>query len=162
MDRFWCFKDSFHGSSPGCVCPPDRPGADPLGVVSGFLDPAGHPLAGAFALAERVADHRDARQVDIEVHDLAARGAADQVDQPGVEGLPVAGGVLLGPGLDRLRDAKRDPGHVGVVLDLVGARRAGRQWGEGNGRWNLVERDHEVEVASVEAYVDRATRAAPR
>ena len=73
--------------------------------------------------AERVvpAEERDAREVDVDVDGVLAGRGPDHVDQPGVERVPGAGRQLLGPGLDRLGDAQRDPGQAALLLDLLRA-----------------------------------------
>ena len=78
------------------------------------------------------------------------------VDEPRVELLPAGRGLLLGPGLDGLRDAERDAGQV-ALLHLLGTgreRRGGRRR-DGGGGGHLHD---EVQLSAVEAYVDAPLR----
>src|SRR5262245_11386545 len=99
---------------PGCAGPTDQPERRSAAVFEwdcGVLDPAGHPALTALASTEGVAEEREAGQVDVDVDGVFARGHPDDVDQPGVERLAVAGRELLGFALHRLRDPEGDPGQ---------------------------------------------------
>ena len=98
-----------HGVSPGegvsvrVCCPRGR--RSPVPEAGGWVVPAGQTqpvmrrsprLPVAEGVLELVAEHRDARQVDVDVDGVVAGRGADDVDQPGVERVAGPGRELLG------------------------------------------------------------------
>src|SRR4051794_31090980 len=92
-----------------------------FGESGGGSDPAAHPTVAAPAPAgSLVVEEGDARQVDVDVDGTLGRRCTEDVDDPGVEGVAVPGGQLLGAGLDGLRDAEAHAGDGRLVAVLVG------------------------------------------